>query len=72
MVFSLLRGTLPLVISWSDKYLDIMDQFELSEFVYRDYAVIPDELDQELVRKNSVNIKNSLKAIEKNFAAAGM
>ena len=34
MIFCLLKGTLPIVISWSDKYLDIMEVFSLEEMVF--------------------------------------
>lgn len=34
MIFCLLKGNLPVVMSWSEKYLDIMEEFNISQFVF--------------------------------------
>ena len=60
MIFCLMKATLPVVISWSDKYLDIMEEFEISEYVL-------DEFDFANFVISDKEIKNSKIKIQEHF-----
>jgi colanic acid/amylovoran biosynthesis protein len=68
MIFSLIMTNPVIVLSWSDKYLDIMDEFNLGKYCLKNY----DELFllSENIMKNkdsiSSSIKENLKIIEYN------
>ena len=60
MIFCLIKSTLPVVISWSDKYLDIMEEFDISNYVL-------DESDFADFVVSNKDIKNSKIKIQERF-----
>jgi polysaccharide pyruvyl transferase WcaK-like protein len=54
MIFCLLKGTLPIVISWSEKYLDIMEEFNLQDYVFSE-----DVFDTKMMDLNDLDEKKA-------------
>ena len=59
MVFSLILKTPPIVISWSDKYNDIMSSFEIEKYCVKDSGKAEKTIDNLL--SNFQNIQEKIK-----------
>lgn len=57
MIFCLIKSTLPVVISWSDKYLDIMEEFDISEYVLPEGSFSDFEVSHPEIKSATIKIK---------------
>ena len=63
MIFCLIKSTLPVVISWSDKYLDIMEEFDISEYVFPEGNFLDFEISHQEIKSARIKIKKRYKLI---------
>jgi polysaccharide pyruvyl transferase WcaK-like protein len=67
MIFCLMKSTLPIVISWSDKYLDIMEEFDIPEYVLPESDFVSFEISDEKVIQARKKIQERFMIIQEDM-----
>lgn len=67
MIFCLLRGSVPLVISWSEKYLDIMEDFGLENLIIDAHLLKDFKFDELDIESFKLKIQERQNAVQRSL-----